>query len=291
MARSLFEATEDRSGERLVQGILVYLMENDVEFRSAFCRWLGWATEWTAVREEVKTKTQRHDLVVHFRDGSSESIELKLWAGLTEAQSKHSRDIAWVIVPEARKRELAAQFAPERTMTWEDLVDNVASQSSFAERVLSGLKEYAWMGNCLPVSWLREEIRTWARGRSLEGCRVDWFLDRCCDVAADLGLIRTTGVVRSRYWGRYLTRQGRDDWLWLGFAFALDSEEKPVFALQASSDELAERLGVTQALPSWFSWGVCAKGVEFAPTENDTYTVPSWRAASEEILRRYAAMK
>ena len=33
---------EDRKGERLVQGVLLYLLESDNTFRQKFCDWLDW---------------------------------------------------------------------------------------------------------------------------------------------------------------------------------------------------------------------------------------------------------
>lgn len=108
MPATLIECVADRTGERLIQGLLRFLLDNDADFAKAFCSWAQWPASVKTVREEWPQGCHRHDLVVTLENGLRRNVELKLWAGLTESQSRDSQAIDLFIVPERYSVEFPA---------------------------------------------------------------------------------------------------------------------------------------------------------------------------------------
>ena len=184
--QSIFDLTHHRKGEKLVQGILLYLLRGDAPFRRAFCEWFGWA-ECCSAKEEVKEAKHRHDLWLELKEGNPKRIELKLWAGWTEAQWVDPGAIDVAIVPRAKKAEAEGLFGQGNVKTWEELMKEVAPRSDFASQLLDGLEEYTWTSQYLPRKVLVEEIENWKRG-VCGPFLGDGFLNQCQSEAQRLGL-------------------------------------------------------------------------------------------------------
>ena len=132
---------DSRSGERLVQGVLLFLLKNDAHFNHAFCDWLRWEF-FSSVEEEYPEGQHRHDLAFFYEDNSKKRIELKFWAGWTHSQETAPDDIDLIIIPKNRLSETQKRFQCSIVKTWEELEQQVVPSSEIAKVLLSGLNQF-----------------------------------------------------------------------------------------------------------------------------------------------------
>jgi hypothetical protein len=300
MPRTLIECTEMRKGERLVQGVLLFLLTNDQPFRRAFCEWAGWPRELRHIAEEKREGAHRHDLYFEFDDGSKRNLELKLWAGPTERQSADPESIDLFLVPERYQSSGCSPFPAKKLRHWEDFKEAVVKRSPFAQRLLQGFDTYAWTGGSIERRALKTEVELWWAGKDCEW-RGTWFLRGCADCAAKLGLrynlsARLRRADRLGYWGYYLKSSRFPEkagfWLWFGFIFQTNdhnSVEELELILQVPR-ALEARLGMRPVIPAWYKedWG--KTGVSIDPVD-DQYTVAGWWEKCETCIRQYLAGK
>jgi hypothetical protein len=300
-ARTLFDVTSGRIGERLAQGLLVYALEHDVPFREAFCEWLGWRGRCVEIIEEDPEGPHRHDLVLRFPDEQPRTIELKLWADWTKAQDEDPAAIDRVIVPLGRIHEVNQRFGSEKMRTWEDLVSKVVPQGMLAARVLAGLHDYAWTGYELSMQALRGEIRRWNSDDDPRQYRGEAFLECCCAVAAQKhGLTRTSSAKlydRGGYWGKYLFKGSatcEGPRIWFGFVFDLSDAgdvTRLAFVLEVYGPVPHDDLELSTSVAMWSPQLTTHLGIEFEPTEQDTLTVPLWFDQCGHVLERLASLE
>lgn len=293
MNKSLFECVHERSGERLVQGILLFLLQGEEPFHSAFLRWLGWPDSCVSIQEEFKDGFHRHDLLFTFPEGIRKTLELKLWAGWTDAQSTDPCGIDCVLVPRLRERDAIAVFGSLKVRTWEALIHDVAVHSPMAMHLLRGFDDYTWTGQMFSRADLTAEIERWWRsGEDADPYRGSVFLQLCSARAKELGQDSTAASQLYRkkdygYWGRYLITEKCEDWrqrLWFGFVFRIQEAEvrRVEFALQALSTEIGRRIGLNSELPDWYPWEMRpALGIIVGPNSEDCYNVDDcWKECS-----------
>jgi len=300
MNKSLFECVHERSGERLVQGLLLFLLQSDEAFRSAFLRWLGWPNASVAIQEEYIDGCHRHDLLFTFPEGIRKTLELKLWAGWTDAQSTDPCNIDCVLVPRLREPDSIAVFSAAKVRTWEALLQDVAVHSPMAMQLLRGFDEYTWTGQIFHRADLIAEIERWWRsGEDADPYRGSVFLQHCSARAKELGLDSTAASQLYRqkdygYWGRYLINKNFEHWrqrLWFGFVFRMKGTEvrQVEFAMQALSADIGRGIGLSSELPDWYPWALSpAIGIILELNSDDCYNADDWWHACASSLAEYA---
>ena len=292
---SIFELTHRRAGERLVQGILLFALQTDPQFRRDFTRWLGWG-ECSDVREEVREGIHRHDLLFHYPDGPR-TVELKVWADWTKAQTRDPSRIDAVIVPEGRRQETLGFFSADRVRTWKELMQRGSVWSPCTRELLSGLQEYTWASDYVVIDFLKHVIEKWKRQQPGGPTYVDFFLNRCRDEAKEFGLRSRGSSTRHRWWGKYLARSRnspKQERLWFGFIFdfTVDSRVKNLaFVLQVCGEALADELGIDDTLPDWSPWSGCKRGFQIAASDGEGYSVGGWKQEAAPWLKKYAGMR
>lgn len=295
MPATLIECVADRTGERLIQGLLRFLLDNDADFANAFCSWAQWPASVTTVREECADGCHRHDLVLTFENGQRRNIELKLWAGLTDSQSRDSQAIDLFIVPE----RYSGGVPRDKAKSWESLNRNVVSKSALAKRILAGFEEYTWTGGSLPLATLQREVQNWIDGTEADW-RGRWFLKGCNDCLDDHDLnlhpsnaTKLLPEERLGYWGYYLRRpvdQGTDRWLWNGIIFSYKASLEVAYIVQISQ-ELSRLLGCRRkVMPPWYPREHGATGVRIE-AQDGIFSVEGWWNQVGDVLKEYDGMK
>lgn len=285
---------QGRSGEKFIQGLLWYILNNDSKFSNAFCRWARWPPRPTAVIEEVMEGRNRHDLQLRWSNGMRRNIELKLWAGPTDNQIHNPDTIDLLICPKRYDRS----FNVRKRMHWEDFAIHVATASDFSKALFVGLDDFAWTGGAVSASSVRREIEEWYRGDS-SASYGSWFLRGCGDIAAKLGLVvrLSTRIYKSKrvgFWGHYFQRplDDKEEALWNGFIFTLDRSgtcDRMEFLTQIGRrrEERLHRRWPT-VIPDWYpflDWG--RTGILY-PSVDGKFTISGWIGKSEPLLKAYS---
>jgi hypothetical protein len=297
MPASLFDCIVGRTSERLVQGLLRFLLENDDDFRAAFQDWCGWPTI-KEVREEECDGCHRHDLVLYLdRPNEKRNVELKLWAGLTNSQATDSASIDLFIVP----KRYSGNVPKEKTRTWESFQEKVVSKSDFAQKLMKGFEQYTWTGGSLEISRLKEEILAWVGGREMSW-KGSWFLTGCNECIENhglkLGMSSSNKFYKDKngvhgYWGYYLTlpeHRSTDRWLWNGFIFKGNAGEitECGFILQIA-EALKSKLEIHTFIPSWYGREKGSQCICFS-CDDPIFTVDNWWREAEDLLHRYETL-
>ena len=287
---SIFQCLVARPGERFVQGLLQFLLQNDPDFAAAFCRWAGWSGCFLSSHEEEREGIHRHDLVIHLDGNQQKKVELKLWAGLTTSQRKDPGSIDLFIVPARYHTQLPAH----KTKTWESFQQEVVSASSLARTLFFEMDDFAWTGGSVPVARLKHEIETWWAGSDTDW-RGGWFLKGCNEQAKKLKLGATSAnrlypKRRVGYWGYYLKTKERSKlWLWNGFVFSVGDRgdlKNHVFVLQISESAKRRVAKHETVIPDWYPWSEGKTGILIQPFDG-RYAVSDWWDKCEGLLREF----
>jgi len=294
-----FECCAGRESERLVQGVLRFLLMNDPAFRQEFCRWAGWQQQFNRFDEDVSEGDRRHDLLAKNSAGDRKRVELKLWARFTEGQRAAPGTIDLLILPETRLHEVKVMFGERtpRLKTLEDLEQLGQSTGGPPAMLLQGLGNYAATGNEVKIDRVLAEARAWKAGQASDGPSLTYaFLRKCLAEAEGLGLQRSTtsrfGGTQP-YCGCYLiSRPGgeRCESVWMGFIFDSDAAgeiTRHAFVLFAVDGALAEVSELNTRPASWYVWPSCTRGLALEPS-GGAYRFDDWRACMLPILQRLA---
>ena len=297
MNKSFLNYVDSRGGERLVQGVLFFLLESDTQFRQAFCDWVGWKLP-SYVREEFSEGQHRHDLAFFYEDNSKKTIELKLGAGWTDSQANAPDHINLVIVPSSRLPETQKIFKNSMIKTWEGLEEKVVPASDVAKRLLSGLCQYCYYQTSIPIGDEDYEKAMLSVFKSLE--YGDGFFSNFLEKInfSDLypGVIRTS----LRGWKGAFIKNPRlgTDWLnflWFGVMFNVDrwyKEEvlETCLMLQVCSKNLAPLFSDLEVFPMYTDYAGHNQGIIVKPDENGIYTVENTWDQCKDLITQYSQL-
>jgi hypothetical protein len=298
---SFLRCVENRKQERLVQGILLFLLKTEDTFKQAFCNWVGWSLfDWIEEESSDAENGRRHDFALHYSDGSKKTIELKLEASLTTNQEISSDDL--LIAPSAKLPEIKKCFGDNiKVKSWEDMVENVIDSSDIARVLLSNLCDYYWVPRCFESQQDGEQ----AFNRILE------FLENKSDFLDDfenrISLSNVTtqssiSIVKG-YKGFYVYNQKLGlEWrksLWFGVIADVDkwykySEEPPEFdlVLQVFSSETTARLSKDvplEQLPEYFKYEGNNQGIIIKPSQKQ-YTIQNTWLQCKDLITRFSEL-
>ncbi|MBI4880341.1 MAG: hypothetical protein HY812_11885 [Planctomycetes bacterium] len=302
MPASIFQCAEARRQERLVQGILRFLLTSDGSFLRTFCAWAGFPGECVAVHEDPgESGAPPHGLLLSFADGSARRVDLVFWAERGDARGRDGASADLFIVPEHRGRRFGPLPAA-KTRTWADLVARAGTASDLACAVLHGLEDYVWTGEALALAALKDEIEAWWSDQEREW-QVSRFLRGCAERAQEHGLSVSSSQKLCRqtgtgYWGQYFKNAwlpaSHRSWLWNGFVFRIGEGGRVARVLLALQllDDAADRLGRSRApLPQWYPWQDGDTGVVVAADGEERLSVRAWYEESRELLEQYADLE
>lgn len=297
MNNSFLNYIDDRTGERLVQGVLLFLLETDTQFKQAFCDWLGWES-FSYVQEEYSEGQHRHDLAFFYDNNSKKRIELKFWAGWTDSQANTPDDIDLVIVPKSRLSETQKIFENSIIKIWEELEQRVIPSSEIAKVLLSGLSQYYWTPAVFENNEEYDSVMPLVF-KSLEHeddffskfiTKID-FNDLCP------GVIRTS----PRGWKGVFIKNPRlgSNWLnflWFGVMLHVDRWYKENvmdtrLILQVCSRELAPLFPDLEVFPTFTDYAGHNEGIIVKPDANGIYTIENTWNQCKDVITQYSQLE
>ncbi len=251
MKKSIWQCIENRKQERLIQGLLLYLLNNDNSFNESFARWLNLESSILAVKEEIAEEQRRHDLVLYLKDQRIINIELKLWAEFTNNQINTPLSIDFAIVPKVRKNTVGF-LAEDKIKTWEEFHDLVVSKSELAKLLFADLIYYIYSGQIYSKSDFQVDFRLLLNNYNDSDCYSFLSNIQYKVYEYDLSVGNICGNRNNRfYYGFYIKNEKLKidtidwkNWLWFGFISNISQDgtiSKPELILQVLSDKIESK--------------------------------------------------
>ncbi len=238
MKRSLFQNVARNRPEWLIQGVLAHALEVEPDLRRFLLRkaGLGYKTRQidTAprIRSEQKVGRWRADLVMSWPEELELRLELKLCAGLTDAQRRTlKRHHALVIHPHGNRPD---GLSDHPCVSWADISKpNLVRDAAVRRLLREANTSSTWQLETLTGAAMRKDFGEFVRKRSARG---DWeriwaFLATVDERLLQLvpGDYRPGSWAMSRkedppYYGWWFKLRGqRQDWFWFGFEGPADT--------------------------------------------------------------------
>lgn len=232
MKRSLFQNVARNHPEWVVQGVLAHALEVEPELRRFLLRkaGLGHKTQQIGtaprVRAEQKVGRWRADLVMSWPEGIELRLELKLCAGLTDAQRRTlKRHHALVIHPHGNRPE---GLSDHPCVSWADISNPKLVRDAAVRRLLREANTSStWQLETLTGAAMRKDFGEFVRKKSARGNweRIWAFLatvdERLLQLVADEYRPGSWAMSRKEeppYYGWWFKLRGqRQDWFWFGF--------------------------------------------------------------------------
>jgi len=264
---NLLQLIDGRSGERLVQALILHAASEE-GFRDEFVEWLGFEEEGTCtrIREEVKDKGLRYDLVLEFPHGKEKHVELKLHAGFTEEQhreltSSETSSFHAVIVPEYRLEDVKKQYGKAGAVfkTWEDFAKGPARATPRSVVLFDRMMEYIHGVEVISVGQVKNGLHLWSERKwSWEN---DWglfhrFLVRLRYETKrrypDLQVGPVKSAPKSNFYGFNIGRKKMTGYVWFGLV-SVPAEDWLGFYIQ-SHGQAEDVLKLGEAEPDDRYW-------------------------------------
>lgn len=296
MAKSFLECVHDRKQERLIQGILYYLLNKEEEFKKAFCEWLG-EGEFEQAEEEYAEGQHRHDLVLWYDSEKKKTIELKFHSGFTTQQQSDPHAIDLCIVPAYRRVEAQSIFH-DKVKTWEDFVEQVVSKSKLSGFLLENL-------NCFQLQYYEKDFDFyWILNNIFRDFEQYFFEDFRSRIENEKGLANLTiGKVdfskkRKFHYGYYIRNPKTDRYdkksLWLGiianiFSFEQGQREYDLI-LQVCSLANALSLKPLETLPAYYPFEYHNEGIILKKSSDGKFHADDVFEQCKHLLERYAGL-
>lgn len=194
--------------------------------RAGLGRYVRRATLAPKIQAERKVGRWRADITLEWPEGPDLRLELKLCAGLTEAQRRTlKRHKGLVIHPHGAKPE---GLKDHRTVTWKELASAKWVRDRAVRRLLSETdSEGTWQVERLQATRLRRDFREFL---TKKGARGDWeamwaFIatvdEKMLQLAPEKyrpGSWAMSRKVKPPYYGWWFKVRGQKrDWFWFGF--------------------------------------------------------------------------
>lgn len=238
MKRSLFQSVARSRPEWLVQGVLAYALEVEPDLRRFLLRKAG--LSYTArqidtaprIRSEQKVGRWRADLVMSWPEELELRLELKLCAGLTDAQRRTlKRHHALVIHPHGNRPE---GLSDHPCVSWADIAKpNLVHDAAIRRLLREANTSATWQLQTLAGAAMRKDFEEFVPKRSRRG---DWERIWAFIATVDERLLqlvpddyRPGSWAMSRkdtppYYGWWFKLRGQQqDWFWFGFEGRVDS--------------------------------------------------------------------
>ncbi len=213
--------------------------------------WLGFEDEGCCarVREEVRGKTLRYDLVLEFDCGGKRNVELKLHADFTQEQhadlsNQEPGAIHAIVVPEYRLDEVHKRYDKDGLIvrTWEDFAKGPARDTPRAVVLFDQLLEYVHGVEVLTVEQVKNAVRLWGRGEwsgDNDYGLLHRFLVRLRDATRhrypSFEVGRVWPAPKSWFYGFLIRPEGMEDAIWFGLA-VVPTEDWREFYLQVEGE-------------------------------------------------------
>ena len=296
MNNSFLNYVDNRKGERLIQGVLLFLLENDREFKHGFCNWVGWEI-FSNVQEEYSEGEHRHDLVLFYKN-MKKRIELKFWANWTPSQSTTPDTIDLLIVPKVRLTETTENFKNSIVKTWEELEQKVVSFSDIAKVLLSGLAWYYWSPGSLGNYEEYEKAISLAF-KSFE-YESNFFYKLASKINYNNLSVGNLSFSLKGWKGFFIKNSHLEDhwfnYLWLGIMINADRWNKAnslefSLILQVCSGKLALTFSDLVLLPGYIGYIGHNEGIIVKPDSEGKYSLESIWDQCESLITQYSHLR